>query len=212
MGPTNTNNVSFKLLGPDGKSSVEVKLSGDSIDYERILNELFAKEFLREAAIGWLQQKQKIYSLSDERLASAIADVCGSLPPTTSLQDYMTKAKECANKAVVARLRTLAFDHRPPFHYIGIEAQAGFPARANERPPSGHANVCKDGGFFGKTVQVSNPIRSDIQPITVEADRQYVCTHLTSYPDIQLSKDAFTSLFGNKPLSSVENVIIAALN
>jgi hypothetical protein len=117
---------------------------------------MFTSDFLRFATVGWLAEKQKLYPLRDERLATAIEqDLCDPIPPTPA-ETYVVKAKECARQAVVSHLRNLAFTHRPPFHYVGIEGRASLPEKLRDRPAQGQANACRDGGFSGRRVQIIN--------------------------------------------------------
>ncbi|HSB70331.1 MAG TPA: hypothetical protein VLH58_02345 [Candidatus Methylomirabilis sp.] len=208
-GPTQPKKTSLKLTGLDGKATVEFSVEGDAVDYQQVLDKMFTDEFLRRAAIGWLADKQKLFPLQEERLATAIAsELCDPIPDTP-LKDRLEKAKACAEKPMPLRLRALAADHRPPFHYIGVLAKAGLPGAATDRPQPGQAHVCRDGGFYGKRLQLINPRSQAL--VVVKATNYYRCTGFDRYPNIQLSSQDAKSLFGSQPLANLEDLVVVPL-
>jgi hypothetical protein len=206
MQPTKT---SLKVTGPDGKASVEFNVEGDSVDYSQLLNNMFADDFLRPAAIGWLGEKKKLYPLYDERLATAIAQELCEPIPDMPFEERLEKGKACANKPVPSRLRALALDHKPPFHYIGVLVKAGVPAEPAHQPQPRRANVCRDGGFLGKRLQVINPRTQ--KTLVVKAANSYTCTGYVRFPGIQLSPKDALALFEGQPLAALEDVIVVPL-
>lgn len=85
----------------------------------------------------------------------------------------------------------------------------GVPRRSENKPPVGVANVCKEGGFFGKKLQVGNLQNDNV--IEVVATGFYICTDF-GFPDIQLSPDDALTLFPITKLSQKENVFIVPLD
>jgi len=208
-GPAQPKKTSIKVTGPDGKASVEFNVEGDSVDYSQLLAKLFADDFLRPAAIGWLGEKKQLYPLHEERLVTAIAlELCDPIPDTP-LEERLEKSKACANQPVAQRLRALAFEHKPPFHYIGVRVKAGVPELRADQPPPGRANVCREGGFLGKQLQVIHPRTQ--KSVEVRATNYYSCTEYVRFPGIQLSPRDATTLFEGRPLAAQEDVIVVPL-
>jgi hypothetical protein len=208
-GPAQPRKTSLKVTGPDGKASIEFNVEGDSVDYSQLLNKMFDDDFLRPAAIGWLGEKKKLYPLHEERLATAIAQELCEPIPDLPLEERLEKGKTCANKPVPSRLRALAFDHKPPFHYIGVPVKAGVPAEPRDQPQTHRANVCREGGFLGKRLQVINPRTQ--KTLIVKAANSYTCTGYVRFPGIQLSPQDATALFEGQPLAALEDVIVVPL-
>ena len=204
MIPAMPTGSSFKVTGPDGKTGVEIRVDGGGVEYEKVLHEMFASDFLRPAATGWLADKQNLYSLEGDRLVNAISTKLCEPIPTTPVKEMLDKGKACAEKPAALGLRELAFNHRPPFHYVGFEAKMGVVQLA-----AGKANVCRDRGLRGKRLQVANAAGSAV--IEVDATGWYRCTPAAEFPDIQLSFDDAKQLFGDRPLARLETVIVVPL-
>jgi hypothetical protein len=207
--PKSPTKTMLKVTGPDGKSGFQLNVEGESIDYEKILNAMFASEFLKGAASTWLATKQNLYPIDSDTLVTAIATKLCEPIPDEPLAQRLAKGRECANKGVVSRLRALAFKRQPPFHYVGVDAQLGIPAHGANRPPRGRANVCRDGDFFGRKLQVANPRSGAF--VEVEALGSYVCTPAVRFPDVQLSPEDARVLFGSISLNKFELVTVVPI-
>lgn len=207
--PISPTSVNFKITDPSGQGSIELQVDGEEINYEAVLEHVFKDDILGPGVAGWLQQKQQMFRLHDEALVTAIeSSLCDPIP-ATPLTDRVEKAKECAEKEVVSGLRTLASNHRTPFHYVGVVAKVGIPAQEEHRPRPGRANVCRDGGLLGKTLEVIEPVTRTM--IEVEATGSYSCTGYTKFPDIQLSMEDAGQLFGERPLGETEEIIVVPI-
>ena len=158
---------------------------------------MFANDFMKDAAIKWLEKKEKIYPVESPDLASAVASELCSPIPDAPMDARLAKGRECARKPVVKALRELASEHMPPFHYVGITGKLGVPDDENDQPAKGKASVCRDSDLFGKNLQVVNPL--DSTAIEVEASGYYLCTHAVTFPDIQLGSGDASRLFPKRP-------------
>lgn len=208
--PINPMKTSFKVTGPGGKGTIELNVEGESIDYEKILIAMFSSDFLRPAAAGWLAEKQDLYGLDREELVTAIARKLCAPIPEEPLTEKLAKGRLCAEKIVVARLRELAHKRLPPFHHVGREGKAGLSSDSIHRPSTGTANVCLHGEYYGKRLQVTNPINGKL--VEVSGTGHYVCTPAKRFPDIQLGRVEMIELFGQRPLTALENVVIVPLD
>lgn len=208
--PINPIKTSLKISGPDGKGAVELSVEGDSVDFARIMQKIFSDEFLKHAAIGWLAEKQDIYKIDREELATAIETKLCDPIPDEPLETRLKLGKACADKVVAARLRALADRRLPPFHHVGQVGSMGLPGNQKHRPAQGFANVCKTSEFRGRKLQVSNPSNGNV--VEVEATGYYECTPATRFPDIQLGVSDATTLFPGLPLQQLEKVVIVPLN
>lgn len=207
--PISPKNTSLKITGPEGQGGFELNVEGEALDYAKILEQLFADRFLRSAATGWLEQNEKVYPIESPAVVTAIStEICSPIPDSP-LEARLEKGRECAQKPVAARLRELSSEHKPPFHYVGIKGDMGIPERKKDQPPPGRANVCRDGPFFGKKLQIGNLFNNTV--IEVEATGFYLCTPAATLPAIQLSPDDALQLFPKTALSKLEPVIIVPL-
>lgn len=207
--PSNPTKSMLKILAPGGKVGIELQVEGESIDYAKMLSQLFANEFMRDAAIKWLEKKEKIYPLDSTDLVGAISSELCSPIPDAPMEVRLAKGRECAQKPVVRALRELASEHRPPFHYVGITGKLGVPDNEKDQPAKGKASVCRDSEFFGKNLQVVNPL--DSTAIEVEASGYYLCTHAVTFPDIQLGSEDASQLFPKTARRRLEDAIIVPL-
>jgi hypothetical protein len=207
--PSSPTKSTLKILVPGGKGGIELNVEGDSVDYEKVLSQLFADDFMKDAAIKWLEKKERIYPIESPDLAAAISSELCSPIPDAPMEARLEKGRECAQKPVVKALRELASEHRPPFHYVGITGKLGVPDDENDQPAKGKASVCRDSDFFGKNLQVVNPL--DSTAIEVEATGYYLCTHAVTFPDIQLGSEDATRLFPKTVRRRLEDVIIVPL-
>lgn len=154
FGPVNPTKAAWEIKAPG--FSITINSEGEGLNYQAILEAMFHNNFMKSAAIGWLGEEHNIYSLEDEKLVTAIEQRLCDEFPKKPLDERLKKAKDCAEKPVADKLRELANNHKPPFHFVGFEGEAGFLAGPGE-PKKGIANVCKNGQFFGKRLQVLNP-------------------------------------------------------
>lgn len=153
--------------------------------------------------------KSTIFTLEDEKLVTAIEQRLCDEFPKEPLDERLKKAKDCAEKPVADKLRKLANNHKPPFHFVGFKGEAGF-LRGQGAPKKGYAYVCGNRQFFRKQLHVTNPATKT--QVEVYASRSLgTCTGLSGRPDIQLGSDDAYTLFGNKSLSWTEQVIIIPL-
>jgi len=72
-----------------------------------------------------------------------------------------------------------------PFHYVGVQVRIGVQAEELHRPTQGNANVCRESGFLGKQVALTD-LTSGTQ-VVVRASGSYPCTGYARFPDIQLT-------------------------
>ncbi|WP_413746555.1 hypothetical protein [Synechococcus sp. MIT S9507] len=207
FGPVNPTKAAWKIKAPG--ISIIINSEGEGLDYHAILEAMFDNSFIKSAAIKWLGKEHNIYSLEEAELGEAIEESLCDEIPEKPFEERLSKAKECAKKPVAAKLRELANSHQPPFHFLGFKGDAGFPA-GQGAPTKGHANVCKNGPFYGKQLQVVNPKNNTL--VEVNASRSLGdCTGFGGRPDIQLgSHDAYT-LFPGESLDITEEVIIIPL-
>ena len=207
--PFNPEEMSLSIAGPGGKGGFELAVQGRTIDYARVLEQLFSDSFLSAAAAGWLAQHERAYSIDSEDLATAIATrICDPIPESP-LEAWLEKARECAEKPVAARLRELSSAHQAPFHYVGKKGNMGVPEKTEHQPAAGRANVCRAGPFFGKKLQIGNLLNNTV--IEVEATGSYACTPAATFPTVQLSPLDATLLFPKVSLNRLEPVIIVPL-
>ena len=208
--PVSPTKTQFKVTGPKGNGSIELNVEGESIDYEKILETMFSNDFLRPAAAGWLAEKQGLYNIDREELATAIATKLCEPIPQEPLNVRLAKGRACAEKLLAARLRELALKRRPPFHHVGKEGKMGYPSIAEHRPRAGFANVCRHGDYYGRRLQIVNPQNGEL--VEVQADGHYNCTPATTFPDVQLGVKDIERLLGNRPLQELENVIVVTID
>ena len=208
--PLSPKKTTLKITGPKGQGGFELNVEGESLDYENMLKQLFSDTFLRSAAVGWLEQKEKIYPIESPALATAIStEICSPIP-NSPLEAKLAKGQECAQKPVASALRELSSEHKPPFHYVGIKGDMGVPDKRMNQPPRGTANVCRDGPFLGKKLQIGNLLNTKV--IEVDAKGFYLCTPAATFPDIQLGPDNALELFPKTPLNKLEPVVIVPLD
>lgn len=147
--------------------------------------------------------------LHDERLAIAIAQEPCEPIPDAPFEERLEKAKACANNPVPSGLRALAFDRKPPFHYIDPLVKAGVLAEREHQPQIHRANECREGGFPAKRLQVINPRTR--KTLFVRAANSYTGTGFVRVPGIQLSPKDAKALFEGRPLPTLEEVIVVPL-
>ncbi len=207
IGPVNPTRAALEITA--GLFSIKINNEGESLDYQTILEAMFDNNFIKSAAIEWLGKEHNIYPLEDVSLVTAIEkSLCDEIPEKP-WHERFKKANDCAKKPVAAKLRKLANNHQPPFHFVGFERVAGFPA-GQGAPTTGYAYVCGNRQFFGKQLHVMNPKTNKLVEVNASRSLGY-CTGLSGRPDIQLGSHDARTLFGNKPLSRTEMVIIIPL-
>jgi hypothetical protein len=194
------------VVFPGGmKLNVETRKEGT--DYGALLAQLFGDEFARLGTTAWLREKQRLYSTDSPELADLLnRQICDPIPEHP-VDQRITKARECAEKPLVGSLRRLAQSRAVPFHYVGVEVQAGVQISPPHRPGGGRVNVCRTGPFVGQRLQVIDP-RTSVK-VDVDAGGLYDCT-IGEYPAIQLDPEDAGKLFG-RPLAKLEKVIVVIL-
>lgn len=207
---------STKVENPSGQS-VRIEFPGvgiitiesrrDALDADSLLEQLFAEDFSRNGILGWLRDKQQLYSTESTDLATFLnTKMCDAIPDAP-LEDRLAKAEECASKPLVDALRFLSQKREVPFHYVGERGRASVQSARPHRPGSGFVNVCRPGPFVAQSLHVMDPVTE--QYIEVQAKGYYRCTHGT-YPDIQLDPEDAKTLF-RRPLDELEDVIVTVL-
>ena len=186
-------------------ASVEIRAEGMEVKHEDLLNRIYGEDFARAGLLGWLERKD-IFLVSDPNLVAGLVEFCGDIP-TKPLQARLESGRACAAKPVVAGLRDLSDRRLPPFHYIGEIVRIGVPEEA-DRPPDGRANACRNGTFWRREVELTNPVNR--KKITVEASGHYPCAD-PSTADIQLSEADALELF-ETPTQKYEQAIAVVVN
>jgi hypothetical protein len=209
--PLNLTNTSLKITGPDGEGSLTLEMTGSGIDYKEVLEKLFSDtSFLKPAAIGWLEQQQKIYPIDSMNLVNAVAtQLCEPIPEQSLWELRIQKERECEEKPVVKQLRELARTKAMPFHYVGKVGAMGVPEDPQNQPKEQNANVCLNGEYYAKKLQVGNTHNDEV--IEVQAFGSYVCTPAYRFPDIQLNPIDAKKLFKNIPLQKLQEVVIVPI-
>ena len=170
--------------------SLKINAKTDLNSPEVMLTKLFSTDFSKAGTEKWLQDNYQMFSIEEQALVDALQDTCAPKPGMTP-RERRQFMETCVKTPVISKLRSLAENHEPPFHYIGIEINVGIP---DQEPMEGKANVCKNNpnigiDFLGKQIELTNPV-NDVT-ITIKATGYYTCTGYNKYPDIQLSlKDA----------------------
>jgi hypothetical protein len=205
--PSDPAKQSVKILFPGG-GSVEMDVSQREIAHAAVLERLFSEEFTRDGVLGWLARKA-IFSVHDERLVNALkTDLCEPIPETP-LAARIEKARACASRPVANGLRALAEQKLPPFHYVGVEVRVGVQAEELHRPTQGNANVCRESGFLGKQVALTDPASG--AQVVVRASGSYPCTGYARFPDIQLNPEDARALF-NRALLEYQKAVAVPLD
>lgn len=158
-----------------------------SIEYEEVLDLMYADNFIRGGMIQWLSGKH-IYSFDDPALARALSTRICEPFPSDDLSARLKAEQECAGKSGIKELRELASEHQLPFHRVGMIVEIGIPGSIQE---TGRAYACYGSGYLGETIRLVNQGDYEKQT-TVEIDPKgrYSCK-IPSAPDIQLNeKDA----------------------
>lgn len=196
----------LEVRGPGG-SSIRFEYATEGVDYLKILEDMFRHALFRPGVEGWLREQHKIYPIESETVVTAIrTELCPGAEPTDWAERFEWR-RVCAEKPTVSSLRGLADGRQVPFHYLGRLGTMGIPSSPYTLP-RGRANVCRNGPFHGKRLQVQNPLSDDA--VEVDAHGYYVCA-TDNFPDIQLSPDDASSLFSARPLARLENVLIIPL-
>ena len=196
--------LEWKFQGQSLKPNVAKDLS----DPEAMFKKLFEMDFARAGTLALLKNKN-VFSIQDSSFVEALKNYCpDQIGKKETFEERQKRLAQCLEVGTLKELRRLALDHVSPFQYIGTKVQVATPQNAKEQPPSGHANVCKNGGFLGYTVQLTDPTRKST--ITVEATGSYPCIGLPGVPDIQLNASDASALFG-RPTMKYENAIAVVL-
>lgn len=180
----------IRITGPEG-SAIEID-SND--DYLGVLEEIYNHELLRGGMKEWLAGKST-FEIQDPRLVRALRnDLCDPVPDTRSSMDsLMEDGRKCADVPVAKGLRDLAEEKVAPFHYLGSEVRIGKQVEDLHRPRDGYANACREGYFYGRTVQIRNKINPS-RSVKVQALNPYPCPPGTE-ADIQLNENDMAKLF-----------------
>lgn len=181
------------ITGPQG-TSVTMEAKDGSISYDAILDSLYESQgFDRYGLLGWLSNKN-IYPIDTPAAARALSKhVCKSFPdPDGDMRANVKAWQDCADEDVVKDLRRMVEDREVPFHRVGDIIRISVPVPP---PDSGKAFACKDGIFYGKTVQVST-LEEIPKEVTVDAGAgHYPCTN-TKFARMQMNPADVQLLFG----------------
>ena len=203
--PSDAAGTNVEWQFPGGSLKMDVKK--DLNDPEAMFKKLFQTDFSREGTLGLLRGK-KIFSIQDHELVESLKAACPNKGSATETPvELQARLEKCLDISVVRELRQLADDHAPPFQYIGKRIDVGIPQADENKPPDGHANVCRNRGLLGKTVQLINP--SNRKQIMVEATGSYLCTGLAEFPELQLNERDAAKLFNRATMK--KEVLIAVV-
>lgn len=176
--PSSPTEQSAKIQFPGG-GSVEMDVSQPEIAQAAVLEKLFSEEFTRGGVLGWLARKA-IFSIRDARLVTAPQENLCDPIPAGPLATRIEKARDCAATPVARGLRALAGKKLAPFHYVGVEVKVGVQAEELHKPAQGSANVCRESGFLGKRVELTDPASG--AQLVVRASGSYPCTGMGGSP------------------------------
>lgn len=193
---------------PTGQGSLSIASKKNApIRHDSLVQILFKDDFSRNGLMGVLRERYKVYDLNDAALADGLARrICEPIPEQP-LSDRIEKAQNCAGHPVVQALRSLARDHKVPFHYVGAQVQIGVQYEDQYRPGEGRANVCRAGPYVGQRLQLVEPV--SLRTIEVEAAGVYNCT-LNVFPEVQLDPVDAQQLY-RRPVDKYEQAIVVPL-
>lgn len=192
-----------------GNFAFEMDVSEPEIAHSALLEQLFSEQFTRDGVIGWLATEQRMFRISDARLATALENELCDPIPDSPLPERIEKGRECVARPVVSAIRQLQEERRVPFHYVGVPIQVGVQANQASRPFSDRANVCRESEFLGRRLELIDPISN--QAIEVLASGSYPCTGFSRYPDVQLGPAQARELF-NRPLLEYQDAVAVVLD
>ncbi len=185
-----------------GDVTLEMQADNMEIEHEALLDSMYTNDFTRGGLMAWLGSRQ-IFAAADLALVEAIAtQVCEPIPENDR-EARLRLGRECASKPVVAELRRRADRRATPFHYTADVVKFGVP---NDRPPQGRAYACRNGVFWGRTVQLSS-LDYNRRSVRVEVTGHYPCVG-PSVPHIQLSEEDAVSLVGGPTRRTEEALAI----
>ncbi|MBE2243269.1 MAG: hypothetical protein IAE86_10975 [Burkholderiaceae bacterium] len=190
-----------------GGGRIEVRSKREALDHDELMTTLFSKDDSKRGVLGWLRDKQHLYSLENPELAQALSTTLCDPIPLEPLESRLAKAEECASKPSAAALRRLSQERAVPFHYVGVRVKAGVQAAKPHRPGAGRVNVCRTGKFVAQRLQIVDPVTSRV--IEVQPGGTYECT-VADHPDIQLDPEDAKRLFGRPP-AQFESVIAVVI-
>ena len=181
-------NSDFDLEIKSGDKSAKLAVKGGAVDYEKVLETIYANDFLRGAARQWLSDKHGVVAIADTGLASAIERKACDKIPDAPWQSKIQALKACAETPRNSQLRDLALRRRAaPFHPVGAFTRMSIPDHKRDIPPTGGANIC-DRDLLGRKIEVYNPELS--KSIYVTPTGHIPCsgvaeigTHLHLHPD-----------------------------
>ena len=183
-----------------GEATLEMQADNMEIKHEALLDSMYTNDFTRGGLMGWLEGRQ-IYSAADPALVEAIAtEVCEPIPEDDR-EARLRLGRDCASKEVVAELRRRADRREIPFHYTADIVRIGVP---DDRPAQGRAYACRNGVFWGRTVQLSR-LNDSRRSVRVEVTGHYPCVDPTA-PDLHLSEEDAVSLVGG-PTQEIERAL-----
>jgi len=205
-GVENPSGQTVTIVFPGG-GQIDVRSEREPLDYGALMTKLFSEDFSRNGVLGWLRDKQHLYSIQSEEIAAGLRTRLCDPIPSEPRELRQAKARECAEKPAAAALRRLSFERAVPFHYVSHPVLAGVQAQKPHRPGRGRVNVCKTGGFVGQRLQVFEPINNRM--IEVQAGGTYVCEG-GEFADIQLDPDDAKELFKGA-LDRIQKVVVVVI-
>lgn len=198
-------NVDWEFPGGKLAMNVQKDLTSPEVMFEK----LFQTEF-SEAGTLALLRKRAVFSVTDLQLVEKLAETCRwESGVTETVEVRHARLSQCVEgNLVLKELRRRALAQNPPFQPVGESVSVGIPERQEDRPRKGFANACRNGPFFGNSVQIVNP--RNRRSITVVANQWYRCLDTEVFPDLQLSKEDAIALFDGG--TDKKEVVMAVLN
>ncbi|KJD36112.1 hypothetical protein PW52_05735 [Tamlana sedimentorum] len=172
----------FSLVS--GKHKLSIELDQERISDEDLLNQLFSKEWSKNATKAWLKENKEIYFYKDLELTSSIK----KLNPENDFE-------------ISNGFQDLSIKRLGPWSYMSDTINVGFPAIA---PKEGLAFGCETGKYFRNKVKLYS--LNGKNEVIVDVTNRYECPDGIKAPDIQISKEDRLKLFGDTPVNKTEKV------
>ena len=168
-----------------GDNQLEVKLDQEQIDAPTFLGNMFGTDFSKSGVINWLREQQKIFHFEDPQIVEAFK----TLDPDHPVSEQLFK---------------LSSSKVGPWAYQIDTVKISIPEKAYQ-PRSGTVNVCENGKYLGRELQLFNLDQSI--KINVNATGKYACPPNYKYPDIQLNAKDAKKLLGYGNFSKYEKAV-----
>ncbi|HFA50723.1 MAG TPA: hypothetical protein ENJ95_17075 [Bacteroidetes bacterium] len=172
-----------------GSNSLEVNLDQDEIDAETFLGRIFEQGFSKSGAMDWLKLKQKIFHFKDPDIVKEFK----TLPPDDPVSEQLYK---------------LSASKTGPWAYQVDTVRISIPEKKYQ-PRKGFVNVCENGKYRGRMLQLYNLDQSIAIDLT--ASGKYACPTGLKFPDIQLNAKDAKKLLGDDNFSKYEEAIVLIL-